>query len=324
MQDSQPQLWVLKSVAKEDLSYLSIESYEDEFTSKYVYDNFVPNHKQIQIGDNILIIDKRKILGTAQITQITSEPSKKIRRRCPYCGSTNYDERKNLVPKYKCNKGHTFEEYKEEVFPTTKYTAEYGSTFIKYQGLIPISALRPFYINNYNRNMSIQLLDARLIDNFRHTSFHKATQMGLKPGDSDESKNNSIDTNEEESIYRQIKARRGQKKFRNDLRKRYGDKCIITGCKILDILEAAHIRPYKSKKDNHPSNGLLLRADIHTLFDLDLIGINPETLIVYVHVNIQKDGYEFLNGLSLEKHAHCLSPNKEGLNMRWEKFMTLK
>ena len=32
--------------------------------------------------------------------------------------------------------------------------------------------------------------------------------------------------------------------------------------------------PYRGTKDNHPDNGLLLRADIHTLFDLDMIGID--------------------------------------------------
>jgi putative restriction endonuclease len=75
---------------------------------------------------------------------------------------------------------------------------------------------------------------------------------------------------------RQIRERRGQRAFRDALRRRYGGRCAVTGCTVLDLLEAAHIKPYRGDRDNNPQNGLLLRADIHTLFDLDLLGIEPE------------------------------------------------
>ena len=74
---------------------------------------------------------------------------------------------------------------------------------------------------------------------------------------------------------RQIRVRRGQQKFRDKLRVRYKGQCPVTGCKILALLEAAHISPYRGEKDNPSENGLLLRADIHTLFDLNLLGIEP-------------------------------------------------
>ena len=79
-------------------------------------------------------------------------------------------------------------------------------------------------------------------------------------------------------IWRQIKERRGQQSFRDALRKRYGDRCLVTGCRLLDVLEAAHIRPYRGENDNYVGNGLLLRADIHTLFDLNLLGIEPQQM----------------------------------------------
>ena len=52
---------------------------------------------------------------------------------------------------------------------------------------------------------------------------------------------------ERPKIIQSIYARRGQKEFRDSLRKRYGDKCMVTGCEILDVIEAAHINPYKGK-----------------------------------------------------------------------------
>ncbi|WP_183629116.1 HNH endonuclease signature motif containing protein [Novosphingobium sediminicola] len=56
-----------------------------------------------------------------------------------------------------------------------------------------------------------------------------------------------------------------------------------------DILEAAHIVPHAviGQKGNDASNGILLRADIHTLFDLNLIRITPDYLIE-TDANIRK------------------------------------
>ena len=53
----------------------------------------------------------------------------------------------------------------------------------------------------------------------------------------------------------------------------YEGKCAVTGCDVPDVLQAAHIFPYMGPETNHPSNGLL-RADIHTLFDLGLIELS--------------------------------------------------
>ncbi|HLO87713.1 MAG TPA: HNH endonuclease signature motif containing protein [Nostocaceae cyanobacterium] len=117
---------------------------------------------------------------------------------------------------------------------------------------------------------------------------------------------------------RQIKVRRGQTAFRQALRQRYGNQCMITGCNLIEVVEAAHISPYRAEEDNHPENGLLLRADLHTLFDLDLIGINPESLQVNMHPRVLAAGYEALNNQSLL----CVNerPSKIALESRWTLF----
>jgi HNH endonuclease len=122
------------------------------------------------------------------------------------------------------------------------------------------------------------------------------------------------------SVERQIKDRRGRQRFRNMLRTRYGDKCLISGCDILDVVEAAHIKPYRGEVDNHAENGLLLRADLHTLFDLDLIGIEPVTLTVRVNPNIAKAGYEKLDGVKLQ--CSTQTPSNKALDVRWRQFQT--
>ncbi|HJZ56650.1 MAG TPA: hypothetical protein VKE74_16910, partial [Gemmataceae bacterium] len=58
------------------------------------------------------------------------------------------------------------------------------------------------------------------------------------------------DEDTRERVLATIKARRGQDGFRNSLRGRYGDACMVTGCPLLALLEAAHLRPYRGEKDN--------------------------------------------------------------------------
>lgn len=135
-------------------------------------------------------------------------------------------------------------------------------------------------------------------DNQRNqASIHLLDENGGEP---DESVDSYIPTARDtrDLVERQIRARRGQQQFRDALRLRYSDTCIVTGCRIVAILEAAHINPYRGDNDNNPANGLLLRADLHTLFDLDLVGIDPDTLCVEIHPSIQHE-YGYLRGNQL-------------------------
>lgn len=97
-------------------------------------------------------------------------------------------------------------------------------------------------------------------------------------------------------VARQIALRRGQRAFRNQLLLAYTSKCAMTGCGIVDILEAAHISPYNGPKTNHVSNGLLLRPDIHTLFDLGLIAIDPNNFTTITSHSLINTEYERLEG----------------------------
>jgi hypothetical protein len=106
------------------------------------------------------------------------------------------------------------------------------------------------------------------------------------------------DEDQRKIIERQIRERRGQQLFREELRRTHGDKCMATGCTVLAVLEAAHIKPYRGENDNHPENGLLLRSDIHTLFDLDLLGIEPDSLRIEIHPSLSSE-YGDLHGIRL-------------------------
>ncbi len=93
-----------------------------------------------------------------------------------------------------------------------------------------------------------------------------------------------------------IARRRGQPEFRRKLLVAYQGRCAITGFDAKQALEAAHIHPYRGEQTNHLQNGLLLRADIHSLFDLGLVGVDPSTREVIVRAELQNTQYAQLAG----------------------------
>jgi putative restriction endonuclease len=73
-----------------------------------------------------------------------------------------------------------------------------------------------------------------------------------------------------------IQPRLGQGAFRMAVTDGYGRRCAVSGEKTLPILDAAHIRSYARGGEHELSNGLLLRTDIHRLFDLGYVTITPD------------------------------------------------
>jgi len=79
----------------------------------------------------------------------------------------------------------------------------------------------------------------------------------------------------------------------------YSGRCAVSGCNCKDALEAAHIGGYWDEDSNHVQNGLLLRSDLHTLFDLGKIGVDPKTLKFVVSKELMHTDYGKLKGKRL-------------------------
>ncbi len=73
-----------------------------------------------------------------------------------------------------------------------------------------------------------------------------------------------------------LQPRMGQGAFRLAVTEAYGRACAVTAEHSLPALEAAHIRPYADEGTHEVSNGLLLRSDIHRLFDMGYVGVTPD------------------------------------------------
>jgi putative restriction endonuclease len=70
--------------------------------------------------------------------------------------------------------------------------------------------------------------------------------------------------------------RLGQRSFQAVVLDAYHRRCAITGTHIAPVLQAAHIRPVASGGEHRLDNGLLLRSDVHTLFDRGYLGLDPK------------------------------------------------
>lgn len=88
------------------------------------------------------------------------------------------------------------------------------------------------------------------------------------------------------------KVRLGQDAFRTMVMGAYDKKCAISGEKTLPVLDAAHIKDYAKSGPHLISNGLLLRTDLHKLFDAGYITLTDD-LRVEVSKRIKE---EFENG----------------------------
>lgn len=122
-------------------------------------------------------------------------------------------------------------------------------------------------------------------------------------------------------IYSLVKQRVGQSRFRQELLVAYRSCCAITGCFDEDVLEAAHVVPWCEVGSQSVTNGILLRADIHTLFDCDLIGIDPASVAVRVSPHLRSMDYKILDGVPVNLPLdRTKAPNSEYLALRWLRF----
>ena len=105
----------------------------------------------------------------------------------------------------------------------------------------------------------------------------------------------------------EVVARQGQPEFRRRLIEAYVGQCAVTGCIVVEVLQAAHIAPYDGLPTNTVTNGLLLRADVHDLFDRGLLWVT-DTMRIGVDKRLDGSDYAAFRGKKLKlpvlKHEH--------------------
>lgn len=178
-----------------------------------------------------------------------------------------------------------------------------GSSHVHFRSLDPIK----WYVHEYSETG-----DALLV-------------RGIRPAGvtADEADDENEEIGSPDAVQqRAIKIRRGQAKFREKLLAAYGRTCAVTGCKIVDLLEAAHIRPHAAEPNYRVTNGLLLRADIHTLFDLNLLSVDAQYRIEFVPALLKSEYKEYVGKQIRLPELPSEMPNADALDRRYNEFKT--
>ena len=98
------------------------------------------------------------------------------------------------------------------------------------------------------------------------------------------------------------------------------ERCAVTGSTAVAVLEAAHIVPFAEGGPALPANGILMRSDIHTLFDLRLISIDPRTWRLVVHPSLDDTEYAALHGAEIALPARPAErPRREWVGDHFER-----
>jgi putative restriction endonuclease len=300
--------------------------YNDDPEAVYRYDSDVANHRQVMVGDIVFIRSRTDVLGIAEIESIAESTGQKDRLRCPRCRATNIKRRLTKSPPWGCKNGHFFDEPVNEPVTVTTYEASYGGLFRRVSSELTVAHLHEAVLRPSDQ-MSIKELDLAPLEPFlgqdeaigmllnRYINGMDVPESGVeRPSDSPVSR-----IEERRRILREISLRRGQAQFRQRLIRRYGLRCQISGYDFSAAIEAAHIRPYAKCQENGAGNGLLLRSDLHTLFDLGFIGIDPATLRVSFKPACLCAAYAAYDGAFLSVNG-TNGPDASALAEHWQFF----
>lgn len=134
--------------------------------------------------------------------------------------------------------------------------------------------------------------------------------------------NGAVDTRQRQLA--KTTMRPGQQEFRRSIINAYANRCALSGCIVSEALEAAHIHPYLGDASDHVTNGLLLRADLHKIFDRFLIAIDS-TLALQVSKVIRHSEYGLLHGRTLSVPKELLHhPSNAALAFHYASFLDLE
>ena len=165
---------------------------------------------------------------------------------------------------------------------------------------------RPYQGNDARRGREVRLADQEEVDKAAR-ALSQFDPANIEDG--------------RKKILQAVAVRQGQAKFREKLLEAYESRCAITGTGVPVTLQAAHIVPYRGPETNAVQNGVLLRADIHNLFDMGLITIEPETYLVTVARELSNTAFAKLNGRKLRKPAKRADwPSSAALSERAKLF----
>jgi len=312
------QMWMFLTKTPKIEASPWFEPYDDELGSHYSYDERVPNSRQVKVGDLVVVRQDNFAAGWGIIQNIEVVQEPKATRRCPSCKrATVSPPRTTKTPAVKCsNCGAECEE--SEVVVTldmvTKMRAVYRDTWHEAQALVEYQRISEFQKGPKDQNSirelhpeNIQLLLNEMSGpKFKLEVLYTPQDLELLTG------------GHQEVIMRR---RRGQRQFRFEMMRRYGEVCAVSGEQPPQVLEAAHLYSYAAHGIHRSDGGLLMRRDFHSLFDSNFITIDPNSWRIVADPYLNSfNSYSNLDGRELVVPTE-VRPNSQLITEHFERTL---
>ncbi|PYC69192.1 HNH endonuclease [Streptomyces tateyamensis] len=296
----------------EDRQHGGNEGYDDEPSRHYSWDSTVPNHSRLAAGDVLALWDAKTLLGVSVIEDIIVSETVKPVYSCPICRKADFYPRKREHPAYVCRKcGATFDEPAKRNKQVTTYRSSHAMSWVDMTGVLSAQELRALCDSPKSqlslRSLRWEKLRAAI------TGANTATTVGIA-----DAARAAIAGGHRPAI---VRVRVGQAAFRRRLLNDMGEICAFTGPAPAAALDAAHLYSYaiNGKHDEH--GGLLMRRDIHRLFDLGHITVNPESLTLDISEQLHPYPlYSALQGAALT--VPILKGHRNWLQAHWHLHRT--
>jgi hypothetical protein len=312
--------WVFVMKSDAERSWAANRGYDDSAGIYYSYDSNVGNSRQVSVGDLIVVREDDHVAGWGfvEFIEVTENFPKEI-TRCPQCRKTNFSRRKTMTPANKCSScKFEFEDYEAFVSHelVTGFRAYYANTWTE--------AARPVFrteleavIKTRDTFNAIRPLDREKLMPFLETISGRDVDL-------------VVDIGEQEvaiilggHVEATVRRRRGQREFRFQMMKKFGEVCAFSGDQPPQVLEAAHIKSFAESGEHNTNGGLLLRRDYHSLFDANLITVNPDSWKIEIAPRLHKfDSYRPLDGGTLHIPASA-RPNTDLLEAHYEQSLRI-
>jgi ribosomal protein L37AE/L43A len=275
---AQQRAWLLMA-AGASRQHAGNQGYDDQPDAFYSWDDTVAHHSEIQKGDLIAIWDKVALVGVSVIENVERGSGMKTVRKCPNCGRSSIKQRQSITPAFRCHQcRHEFDQAIELVMPVRTYRSIHPASWIDLTAALSGAELRAV-CSSPRSQQSLRPLDW---DRFISVLGGRASPRILN-----RLTDSTVSTMAADGHRLALtRARRGQSHFRGMLIERFGSNCAVTGPAPLVTLEAAHLYSYAEYAVHHNHGGLLLRRDVHRLFDRGDLAIEPDHLTIDVDAEL--------------------------------------
>jgi predicted RNA-binding Zn-ribbon protein involved in translation (DUF1610 family) len=287
----EPNAWLLMA-AGDNRQHGGNSGYDDQADLYYTWDSTVSNSRNVKVGDPIAIWDKQRLLGISVVEEIETSDKEKLIFRCPgaECGSSSIKARRSKSPVFRCQScGLEFDDARTEVTSVREYRSRHDAGWTSLDNLLTGDQLRGL-CDSPKSQLSMRSLNwAAFRGALDSLGAENAVSrvLGRTPGILSNQPAGGQPQFSSGHALAVVRVRRGQRTFRDRLLKTYSGQCAFTGSAPDRVLEAGHLYSYAKLGEHLEHGGLLLRRDVHRLFDDGWLAVEPSTLRVDVSASLE-------------------------------------